>query len=334
MKSTKPRVYIHRTSPAFHKFYMSDDTEALLLSFADVVSDGERDTPLSEAEQVERMRGCSAILSLRGGAPEITAEVMKAVGTIKIVCIAHWCEQLAESAKACGITVTEGSNANTVAVAEWTLTAALMGIRKLNAFDKALNNQSSWAEPRLSVGMLSGSTVGLVGLGRIGWYCANLFRTLGARVIAHDKYWTKERGDELGVTLVTIGDLMQSADVISLHLPVTAETKGLLSASDFALIKDGAVFINSARAALYDEEALVAELQKNRFSAFLDVFSEEPLPLDHPFRSMDNVLITPHIAGDNAVMYQRCGCEAVETLRDYFVDNKLRNLQYSFNRTG
>jgi len=324
----RPRVYIHRMGPWYH-LYMNAASEAALRSFADVVSDGPGEAELTSEQLVQRLRGCSAILSLGGGGShEITAEVLKAAGTVKLICIAHWCEQLAGAAAEAGITVTEGSNANTVAVAEWTLAAALMGIRKLHVFDRAMKSGSPWGEPRRSVGMLCGSKVGIVGLGRVGAYCARYFAMLGAEVIAHDPYWTQDRADSLGVTLVPLEELMKTADVISLHLPVTSETRGMLGAGHFEWIKDGAIFINSARAALYDESALLAELRKKRFAAFLDVFAEEPLRDDHPFRTMENVTITPHLAGDNAAMFLRCGAEAIETLRDWSAGKGLRNLRY------
>lgn len=322
----KPRVYVHRLD-SWYPRYMDEENEALLASFAEVVSEGDRATPLDADELIARMAGCRAILSLNGtGTGEITTEVLKAVGTVEVICISHWWEQLVGPAQEAGIQFTEGSNANTVAVAEWTVAAALMGIRRLHTFDRALKAGSPWAEPRRHAGMLCESTVGLVGLGRIGWYVAHYFTALGASVIAHDK--DRAKAAELGLPLVDLDELMATADVISLHLPVTADTTGLLGAREFSLIKDGAVLINSARAALYDEAALVAELGKNRFTAYLDVFSSEPLPLDHPFRGMDNVIITPHIAGDNAVMFRRCGREAIQTLQDYFDGKGLRDLQY------
>ena len=327
---TKPRIYIHRMADWYH-LYMNQENEAALGSFSEVISDGLCNTPLSAGTLVNRIRGCSAILSLGGGGShEITAEVLKAAGTVKVICIAHWCEQMVEAAKGANVTVTEGSNANTVAVAEWTVTSALMGVRKLHVFDKALKSGAPWGEPRRAVGLFCESTVGIVGLGRIGVHCAQYFQALGARVIAYDPYWTTERAAALGATLVPLDELMRTATVISLHLPVTDGTRGMLGAREFALIRDGAVFINSARAALYDENALIAELRKNRFTAFIDVFSQEPAALDHPFRSMENVVISPHIAGDNSAMFLRCGREAVETLRLYFAGKGLRNLKYTY----
>jgi len=327
-RMSKPRVYVHRLG-SWYPLYMNDENEAHLRSFAEAVSEGDRDTALSADQLAERLTGCRAILSLNGiGAEEITADVLEAVGSIEVICIAHWWAQLVDAAREAGIRVTEGSNANTIAVAEWTIAAALMGIRKLPAFDQALKDGSPWAEPRRQVGLLCESTVGLVGLGRIGWYTAQCFRALGARVIAHDKVATK--ADELGLPLVALEELLQTADVVSLHLPVTEETTGMLGSREFSLIKDGAIFINSARAALYDEAALVAELSKNRFTAYLDVFATEPLPLDHPFRTMANVTLTPHIAGDNAAMFLRCAREAIQTLKDYFDGKGLRSLQYRY----
>ncbi len=327
---SRPKVYIHRLGSSY-SLYMDEDNEAALRSFAEVVSEGSREAPLSADELVERMNGCSAILSHNGlGTNEITVDVLRTVGTIELICLSHWCEQLVDTARAAGITVTEGSNANTIAVAEWTITAALMGIRQLHHFDHLLKNGSPWAEPRHRAGLLCQSTVGLIGLGRIGWYVAHYFNALGATVIAYDKYCSNDRAQSLGVQLVPLRDLLSTADVISLHLPHTKETRGLLGAGDFALIKDGAVFINSARGELCDEEALVVELQKNRFSGYLDVFLSEPLPPDHPFRSMNNVMITPHIAGDNAAMFARCAREAIQTLKDYFAGKGLRNLQYHY----
>jgi len=324
---TKPRIYLHRAGPAY-ALYMNAASEDLLRSIGDVVIEGGRDEPFTPEELIERMRGCTAILSLTGhGAWDITPAVLRSVGTVKLICISHWMGQLADTARACGITFVEGSNANTVAVAEWTLAAALMGVRRLPHFDRLLKNSSPWCEPRRNAGLLCESTVGLIGMGRVGWYVAHYFQALGARVVVFDK--DRKRSDELGLRAVSLDELLRSADVVSLHLPVTPETTGMLGAREFALLKDGCVFINSARAALYDEPALIAELRKSRFTAYLDVFATEPLPLDNPLRAMSNVFITPHLAGDNAAMALRCGREAILTLKDYFAGKGVRNLQYA-----
>ncbi len=321
MQNDRPKVYIHRVATAYSR-YMDRANEAALADFAEIVSDGPTEARRDPDDLVQRVRGCSAILSLAGGwTDEFTADVLRAIGTVELICIAHWGGQFVEAARDANIPVIEGSDANTVAVAEWTLTAALMGTRRLHVFDDRLKSGSPWAEPRREVGLLCESTVGLVGLGRIGSHCARYFNAFGAHVIAYDPYWTQGRADEIGVTLAPLDQLLSTSDILSLHLPVTPETTGMLGARELSLIRDGATFINSARAVLCDDEALVAELKKSRFVAYFDVFAEEPLPLDHPFRSMENVVLTPHIAGDNAAMSLRCGREAVAALRNYFEVN-------------
>ncbi|HSI84342.1 MAG: hydroxyacid dehydrogenase [Candidatus Methylacidiphilales bacterium] len=324
----RPSVYIHRVGPAYYR-YMDRENESALSAFADVVSDGPTEAVRSPEDLAARMRGCSAILSLAGGwTDEITAGVLKSAGTIRHICIAHWGGQLVDAAKEAGIPVTEGSNANTVAVAEWTLTSALMGIRRLHIFDKMLRSGSPWGTP-VDAGLLCETTVGLIGLGRIGSRCAHYFNALGARVIAYDPYCPQDRAVQMNIALVPLHELLATAVVISIHLPVTPETTGMLGAQEFSLIRDGAVFINSARSAFYNEDVLLAELKKERFSAYLDVFSQEPLPAIHPLCQLRNVILTPHIAGNNAPMYLRCGREAIETLRACFAGEGLRNLQYA-----
>ena len=118
--------------------------------------------------------------------------------------------------------------------------------------------------------------------------------------------------------MVSLEELLRTADIVSLHLPVTDETKGIIGAKELSWIKDGAILINSARAALLDNEAFLAELKTKRFRAFLDVYPTEPLPLDHALRSMNNVFLTPHIAGDNGPMFRRCARVGMEHLRRYF----------------
>lgn len=314
----KPKVYVHRLGD-WYNLYMDEQNEALLASFAEVASEGARTEPMTERELICRMSGAHALLSLNGmGCSEITANVLRTVGTVEMICISHWWEQLKDVADELGIPFVEGSNTNTVAVAEWVIASALMGVRQIARFDALMKSGSLWCEPRRSVGLLCEKTVGLVAFGRIGRYAAHYFKALGASVQVADAELTPADAKSFGVKLVSMEQVFASSDVISLHLPVLPTTRGIIGARHFASIKDGAVFINSARAAVYDEPALVEELKKNRFTAYLDVFSQEPLPLDHPFRSMANVTITPHLAGDNIEMFRRCGREAILTLKDYF----------------
>lgn len=326
----KPKVYVHRLAD-WYSLYINEDSEKELSSFCEVVTEKARSVPVPEDELVERMQGCEAILSLNGiGTEEITQSVLERVGTIRLIVISHWWNQFENlDLKSLGIRVVEGSNANTVAVAEWTLAAALLGVRKLTDFDAKMKGASYWCEPRRgSAGMLYGKRVGLVGLGRIGRYCARLFRIMGAKVFAYDKYFSSEEAGKLGITMVSLDEIFADMEIISLHLPVTPETTCMIKREHFQKISQGTVFVNSARAALYKEEDLVEALKKKKFFAYLDVYSQEPLPVEHPLRNMDNVFLTPHIAGDNVDMFRLCGKQAVETLRDYFGGKEVMDRKY------
>ena len=325
------RIYVHRLGGDWYGHYMDGANEAALAEFSDFVCDGTRSAAMDEDELIARMQGCTAILSLGGGgAHEITPRVLRAVGTVQAICIGHWCGQLVGAAAEVGIPLVEGSNANTVAVAEWTMAAALLSIRQLHTFDTRLKSGSPWAEPRRSVGLLRETSVGLVGLGRIGKYVARMFRMLGVDVMACDALATPADAAGLDIRLGTLDEVLATSDLISLHLPVLPSTRGLIDARALARMRDGAVFINSARAALCDEDALTRELQSGRISAVLDVFAVEPLPLDHPLRRLDNVIITPHLAGDNDVMFRRCSREAIATLRNFFAGRGLHDRRFAF----
>lgn len=328
---SKPKVYVHRLGE-WYKLYMNEENEALLASFADVVSEGDRTEPMTEEELIERMQGARAILSLNGmGCNEITVNVLRSIPSLELICISHWWEQLEDKAREAGIRFIEGSNSNTVAVAEWVLACALMGVRKIMRFNDQLKSGSQWCEPHPAAGMLCEKSVGIVAYGRVGHYTAHCFKMMGCKVYVCDKMLTKEQAEKDGVELADMDWIFANCDVISLHLPVLPSTRGIIGADQFRLIKDGAVFINSSRAAVYDEEALICELKKNRFDAYLDVFAVEPLEPDHPFRSMDNVTITPHIAGNNPEMFRRCGREAVLTLKNYFEGNEAVNRKYALD---
>lgn len=318
----KPHIYIHRVGE-WYSLYLNPENEARLRAFATVTSRGERAEPLSRQEIIRDLAGVDGILSLNGlGATEITTEALNATGTVKVAAIAHWWHggHVPATAmwRAAGVEVIDASDAVTDAVAEWTIGVAIAGVRRLVEFDRALKAGDPWAEPRRDAGLLAESAAGLVGVGRVGRAVARHFRHFEATVIAYDPFPSDREAQALGVRVVSLEELLRSADIVSLHMAVTDATRGMLGARELALIKDGAVFINSARAALIDHAALLAELQKGRFRAYLDVFPEEPLPLDDPLRSLDNVFITPHVAGDTAGMFRRCGRVAIERLRRYF----------------
>ena len=145
---------------------------------------------------------------------------------------------------------------------------------------------------------MAGRTFGIVGLGRIGRAVVPKVQGLGMRVVAFDPYADKAAASRIGVTLMSLEELLQTADVVSLHTTTTPETTNMINRKTLALMKPGSILVNTGRGALVDEEALCEALDHGHlFGAGLDVFKTEPLPLDSPLLKYDNVLLCTHMGG-------------------------------------
>jgi len=151
-----------------------------------------------------------------------------------------------------------------------------------------------WQET-IGIGM-AGKTLGIIGLGKLGGTVAKIGLAFGVNVIAWSQNLTDERCKEVGATLVSKEDLMRQSDFISIHLILSDRTRGIVTAADLALMKPTAFLVNTARGPLVDEDVLAKVLENGGIAgAGLDVFGVEPLPADHPFRKLENTIITPHL---------------------------------------
>jgi len=204
-----------------------------------------------------------------------------------------------EAARRRGVAVANMPGTNTQAVAEAALALMLAALRNIAGLDRACHAGNGWSPPdetrarRNTLGEISGRTVGLVGAGAVASRLVGPLRALGAHVIYTDRH---ERPG-LGIERRDLEDLLETSDVVSLHLPLTSETEGIIGHRTLARIKPGAILVNTARGGLVEETALVEALTNGRLlAAGLDVLSEEPPPPGHPLLSLDNVVLTPHVA--------------------------------------
>ena len=153
---------------------------------------------------------------------------------------------------------------------------------------------------------MAGRTLGVLGLGNVGGAVAKIGNALGMKVIAWSQNLTSERAAEVGAALVSKDQLFQEADVVSIHLVLSGRTRGLVGAAELALMKPTARLINTSRGPIVVEADLVAALKDRKIAgAAVDVFDQEPLPLEHPFRSLPNLLATPHIGYVSRGLYER-----------------------------
>ena len=194
-----------------------------------------------------------------------------------------------------GVVVMNTPGGNTTAVAEHTLALLLALARRIPAADASLK-AGRWDKSRLGGVELFGKTLGVVGLGRIGAEVAR--RALGFRmqVIAYDPYLTREAAARLGVESVELDDLLARADFVSIHVPLTSDTRHLLGAAELARARAGVRIVNCARGGIVDEAALARAIEAGHVAgAALDVFEREPPPADHPLLRLDRVIVTPHL---------------------------------------
>lgn len=203
------------------------------------------------------------------------------------------------------IIVTHAASRIADSVAEFALTMALVGLKRPDLFGAQMRAGYLWEQNSdVPLHEIASKCVGILGCGYVGQRAVTLFKAVGADVRVYDPYLPTERADALGVIKMDLDSLLKTCQIISVHLPSTAETSRLLCSEKLALIQDKAIFINTARSWVLDEEALTAELASGRFWAALDVFEQEPLPHDSPLRQMPNVLLTPHIAGRTEESYK------------------------------
>lgn len=178
---------------------------------------------------------------------------------------------------------------------------------------------------QLSVGTsLSGKTLGVIGLGRLGTQVARIGQAFGMNVVAWSQNLTAERAAGVDVTAVSKEDLLASADVVTIHLVLSGRTRGLLGASELALMKPGALLVNTSRGPIVDADALLDAVQRGAIRAALDVFDSEPLPVDHPLRTAPNTLLTPHIGYVTDDEYRIFYGDAVENIAAWDAGSPIR----------
>ena len=172
---------------------------------------------------------------------------------------------------------------------------------------------------QVSMGVgLRGKVLGVIGLGNLGSKVTTIGRAFGMSVIAWSQNLTADRAVRFGATLVGKDELLARSDVVTIHLVLSDRTRGLIGAADLGLMKDTAYLVNTSRGPIVDETALVEALQKGTIAgAGLDVFDEEPLPLDHPLRRLENTVITPHIGYVTTDTYEQFFRDIVEDIRAY-----------------
>ena len=274
-------------------------------------------TGLSEEEITQKIPEFNAVIVR--SKPTITQKVIDAGANLKVIGRAgvgldNVDVKYAESK---GITVVNTPGASTESVAEHVFALLLSKARDIPRADRAMR-EGKWIKKELMGTELKGKTFGIIGFGRIGSRLGEIAAAFGMKVLAYDVIDISERAREVGAEVCTMDNVLKQSDFITLHVPLLPSTRNLISEKEIEKMKQKAVIINTARGGVVDEKALHKALTEDRIQAALDVFEEEP-PTKSPLLTMDNIVVTPHIAGSTEEAQKRAGIEIAQKVLEALI---------------
>jgi phosphoglycerate dehydrogenase-like enzyme len=271
------------------------------------------------AAVVERLRPFDVVCVMRERTP-LTREILSQLPRLKLIASTGLrnasIDMEAAAERGIMVTATGYDSTPTIEFAWSLILASMRGVDREAASLKAGRWQTGLGSN------LRGKSLGVVGLGNIGREVARIGLAFGMKVIAWSQNLTEEKASAAGVTLVDKQTLFREADIVTVHLVLSSRTKGLIGAPEFALMKPTARLVNTSRGPIVDESSLIAALQARRIAgAAVDVFETEPLPADHPFRKLDNVLATPHVGYVTADLYRTFYGDAAANIANWLEAN-------------
>ncbi len=267
---------------------------------------------------LEAVRSADALLVR--SATSVDAEVFAAAPRLRVVARAGVGLDNVDipAATAAGAMVINAPTSNIVSAAELAITLALASLRNVARADASVK-AGRWERKQLTGVEMAEKTVGIVGFGRIGQLVAERLRPFGVEILAHDPYINATRAAELGARVTSLDDLMRQSDLVTVHMPLTPETTGLIGREELALAKPGLHIINAARGGLIDEDALYEALVDGRIAgAALDVYTSEPpsaSPSAKRLLQLDNVTLTPHLGASTVEAQERAGVAVARSVR-------------------
>jgi D-3-phosphoglycerate dehydrogenase len=282
--------------------------------------------PLPEAELLPALKNVVAMVVR--SETKVTRKVIEAAPKLRVVGRAGVGTDNVDvpAATEHGVVVMYTPGGNTVSTAELSFAMMLNLARKVPQAHTSMR-AGGWDRKQFQGIEVSGKTLGVLGLGRIGSEVAKRALAFGMRVLGYDPFLTEARAQALGVELAADLDAVyREADFITVHMPVTEQTRGMLNAAAFARMKPKVCLVNCARGEILEEKDLLAALDSGKVAAAaLDVFATEPLPADHPFRKHPGITLTPHLGASTQEAQEKCGVEVAEGIVGYLLTGEVRN---------
>jgi D-3-phosphoglycerate dehydrogenase / 2-oxoglutarate reductase len=284
----------------------------------------EKRTGLTHDEILEAIRDCEGLVVR--SETKVTAELMDQAPGLRVIGRAGVGVDNIDvpGATARGIVVMNAPDGNTITTAEHTVALLIALARRVPQANSSLKS-GRWERKRFIGVELQGKTLGIIGLGRIGRVVAGRARAFGMNIIAYDPFMSPEQARDLEIETASLDDLFRRADFITVHTPLTVETRGIIDRAAFAQMKRGVRIINCARGGLVDESALRDAIESGIVAgAALDVFEQEPPPHDHPLLLLDEVIVTPHLGASTTEAQEGVAFTVAEQMRDYLLTGALK----------
>lgn len=310
----------------FVESFFNEEDLARLSALADVVIRNDLKLNRDEDEYDRLIRELKPRVVVTGwGSPVLRAETFRAVDELEYMCHATGSirANVEKEAMEDGLLVTNWARMGAKPVSEGALMMILAGLRRAYQHQKAMHQDKVWDR---SIGgrSLFGQRVGLHGLGYIAQELIELLKPFNCKLSGYSPHCPDEVFDKFGVKRVdNLKELYAENEIISVHASKTAANHHIVNDEILAAIPDGALLVNTARGAVIDEEALIAELKTGRIYAALDVFEKEPLPEDSPLRGIDNCLLFPHMAGVGQQMGSGIGTYAVDNIEKFLTGREV-----------
>jgi D-3-phosphoglycerate dehydrogenase len=284
----------------------------------------EKRTGLAPEELREALRDYDGLIVR--SETKVTPELMDAANGLRVVGRAGVGVDNIDVAQATarGIVVMNAPDGNTITTAEHTIALLVSLARRVPQANGSLR-AGRWERKRFIGVELQGKTLGIVGLGRIGRTVAARARAFGMNILAHDPFVAPDQARDLELEIAPLDEVFARADFLTVHTPLTAETRGIVGSQAFSKMKRGVRIINCARGGLVDERALFAAIKEGIVAgAALDVFEQEPPPADHPLIALEEVIATPHLGASTTEAQEGVALTVAEQMRDYLLTGALR----------
>lgn len=291
------KILVGSPKDATRDTFLTEENIARLETLGDVTWN-ELGRPFTEEELAEKIQGMDVIVT-GGGTPPVSPKVVACADRLKL--IAHYGgsvkNHVSDAAYEKGIRVVCGNDAFAHSVAEGTMAYILASLRRIPVFNRQVH-ACGWGELDYVNESLSYKTVGLVGFGDVSKYLVQMLKPFLTEVLVYSGHLTKEKAEELGVEKVELDELFRRSHVVSLHCANTPENHHLVNAERLAMMRDGALIVNTSGTVVIDEEALYQECKTGRLRAAIDVHeTEADLPLQSKLRWLEDALLMPHHAG-------------------------------------